>query len=75
MTEIAPRIVVDEQIRSGKPVIKGTRVPVDVVLGQLAAGLSADEVAEEYSIARDDVLAVLSYAAKTLGNEDVRATG
>jgi uncharacterized protein (DUF433 family) len=75
MTEIAPRIVVDEQIRSGRPVIKGTRVPVDVVLGQLAAGLSADEVAEKYSVARDDVLAVLSYAAKTLGNEDVRATG
>jgi uncharacterized protein (DUF433 family) len=75
MIEIAPRIVVDEQIRSGRPVIKGTRVPVDVILGQLAAGLSTDEVAEEYSVAREDVLAVLSYAAKTLGNEDIRATG
>jgi uncharacterized protein (DUF433 family) len=75
MIEIAPRIVVDDQIRSGKPVIKGTRVPVDVILGQLAAGLSADEVAAEYSVSRDDVLAVLSYAAKTLGNEDVRAAG
>jgi uncharacterized protein (DUF433 family) len=59
MTEIAPRIVVDEQIRSGRPVIKGTRVPVDVVLWQLAAGLSTEEVANEYSVARDDVLAVL----------------
>ena len=75
MTEISPRIVVDEGIHSGRPVIKGTRVPVDVLLGQLAAGLTADAVAEEYGITRDDVLAALAYAAKTLGNEEIRATG
>ena len=73
MTEIAPRIVIDEAVRSGRPVIKGTRVPVDVVLGQLAAGLTPERVAEEYDLERDDVLAVLAYAAVTLGNEEVRA--
>ena len=36
MKEIAPRIVVDEQVRFGKPVIEGTRVPVDLVVGKLA---------------------------------------
>jgi len=36
MTEIAPRIVVDEKVRFGKPVIAGTRVPVDLVVGKVA---------------------------------------
>jgi uncharacterized protein (DUF433 family) len=75
MTEIAPRIVVEEGVRSGRAVIKGTRVPVDVLLGQLAAGLTPEAVADEYGITREDVLAALAYAAKTLGNEDIRPTG
>ena len=74
-TELAPRIVVDPAVRLGRPVIRGTRVPVDVVVGQLAAGLSLDQVAEEYGITRDDVLAALSYAAKVLAAEQVRAVG
>ncbi len=37
--EIAHRIVVDEKIRFGKPVIEGTRVPVDLILGKLAGGI------------------------------------
>ncbi len=75
MTEIAPRIVVDESVHSGRPVIKGTRVPVDVILGQLAAGLTPEDVAAEYGVTREDVLAALGYAAKTLGNEDIRVAG
>ena len=74
MTEIAPRIVVDEAIRFGKPVIKGTRVPVDVVVGKVAAGMNVDEVAQEYGLTRDDVLAALSYAARAVAEEQIRAT-
>jgi len=37
MVEVAPRIVVDEKVRFGRPVIAGTRVPVDVVVGKLGA--------------------------------------
>jgi len=74
-TQIAPRIVVDPHVRFGRPVIQGTRVPVDVVVGQLAAGLSIDQVADEYGIAREDVLAALAYAAKMLASEQVRAVG
>jgi uncharacterized protein (DUF433 family) len=70
--EIAPGISVDPEVRFGRAVIKGTRIPVDVVLGQLAAGLTADEVAIEYGISRDDVMAALAYAAKTLAGEQVR---
>ena len=64
MTEIAPRIAVDENVRFGKPVIAGTRVPVDLVLGKLAGGLTIEQVMEEYGLAREDVLAAFAYAAR-----------
>ena len=73
MTEIAPRIVVDEKVRFGRPVIKGTRVPVDIVVGKLAGGLTTDEVCEEYGLQPEDVLAALSYAARQLSEEQIRA--
>jgi len=73
MTEIAPRIVVDEAVRFGRPVIKGTRVPVDLVLGKLAGGMTTDEVCDEYGLQREDVLAALSYAARQLSEEQIRA--
>lgn len=61
--EIAPRIVVDANIRFGKPVIQGTRVPVDLIVAKLAGGMTIEEVAEEYAIAIADVRAALLYAA------------
>lgn len=73
MTEIAPRIVVDEKVRFGRPVIQGTRVPVDLVVGKLAGGMSIEETCEEYELAREDVLAALAYAARTVADEQVRA--
>lgn len=62
MREIAPRIVVDERIASGKPVIRGTRVPVALVVGKLAGGMTAALVAQEYELDPQDPLAVLSFA-------------
>ncbi|HHT9120132.1 MAG TPA: DUF433 domain-containing protein [Candidatus Hypogeohydataceae bacterium YC41] len=46
--EIAPRISVDEKVCFGKPVIKGTRIPVDLILGKLAGGMSYEEIIKEY---------------------------
>lgn len=73
MKELAPRITVDENVHSGKPVVKGTRVPVEIVLGHLAAGMTAEQVAREYDLTREDVLACLSYAARLIAQEQVRA--
>ena len=73
MLRIAPRIVVDQKVRFGKPVIEGTRVPVDLVLGKLAGGMTMEVVAEEYDLTREDILAVLAYAARTVAAEEVRA--
>ncbi|MFH0871382.1 MAG: DUF433 domain-containing protein [bacterium] len=67
--EIAPRITVDEKIRFGKPVIKGTRVPVDLVLGKLAGGMTYEEVMAEYDLTREDILAAVGYGAKGMEKE------
>jgi uncharacterized protein (DUF433 family) len=72
LPEIAKRITVDPAIKGGKPVVTGTRVPVDVILGHLAAGDSVETVAAEYGITRDDVLAALAYAAELTSHEEVR---
>jgi uncharacterized protein (DUF433 family) len=71
--EIAPRIMVDEKVRFGKPVIKGTRVPVDLIIGKLAGGMTYEEVMAEYDLTKEDILAALDYAAKRLSGEEVRA--
>ncbi len=73
MTEIAPRISVDEKVRFGKPVIAGTRVPVDLVIAKLAGGMSIEAVMGEYELTREDVLAALSYAAQAVAGEEIRA--
>lgn len=75
MKQIAPRIVVDNRILGGKPVIKGTRVPVYVLVGHMAAGDSAADVAKEYRLTRADVLAALQYAARILSDEVVAVLG
>ena len=64
--EIAPRITVDSAVRFGKPVIAGTRVPVELVIAKLAGGMSAEEAADEYEISLQDVRAALGYAASFL---------
>jgi len=71
--EIAPRIVVDEKVRFGRPVIRGTRVPVDLILAKLAGGMIYEEVMNEYDLTKEDILAALNYAAKHLSDEEVRA--
>ena len=59
--ELAPRIVVDAKIRFGKPVIQGTRVPVDLLVGKVGGGMTPEEVAEEYAVAVEDVRAAIRY--------------
>jgi uncharacterized protein (DUF433 family) len=64
MQEIYPGITADPKVRFGKPVIKGTRVPVDILVGKVAGGMAIDEVAGEYGVKPEDVRAALGYAAR-----------
>ena len=66
------RIITDPRIMHGKPVIKGTRVPVDVVLGGLIGGMTYEEIEKEYGVKRDDIIAAIEYAAKFVIGEEVR---
>jgi uncharacterized protein (DUF433 family) len=72
VTEIAPHIVVDPQVRFGKPVIQGTRVPVHVLVAKVAGGMTPEQVANEYGVKVEDVRASLAYAAKILEQQQVR---
>jgi uncharacterized protein (DUF433 family) len=70
---IAKGITVDPNVCLGKPVVQGSRVPISVVLEQLALGGSVEEVAGEYGVREQDVLAVLRYAYEVIAAEDVKA--
>lgn len=72
VVELAPRVVVDPAVRFGKPVIQGTRVPVEVVIGKLAGGMTVEAVANAYGITEGDVRAALHYAASVLAAEEIR---
>ena len=67
------RIAIDPDVQRGKPVIKGTRVPVQVIIGALASGMSMDEVCQEYVITPADVRAALMYAEEVLTEETLHA--
>jgi len=58
------RITVDPEVCHGKACIKGTRVMVSVVLDNLAAGESAEEIMQGYHLQREDVQAAMAYAAE-----------
>jgi uncharacterized protein (DUF433 family) len=72
--QLAPRIVADPNVRFGKPVIEGTRVPVSLVVAKLGGGMTMDEVSSEYELSVEDIRAALNYAAGVLDTEAVRAS-
>jgi uncharacterized protein (DUF433 family) len=68
---LADRIVADGEILGGKPVIAGTRLSVEFILGQLGRGVPVDDVVREYGVAREDVLAAIRFPAGAIGREIV----
>ena len=56
------RIVIDPNIQHGKPVIRGTRVPVARITGGLAGGMTRAEIMRDYEVTDDDIDAALTYA-------------
>ncbi len=64
------RIVANPEILGGKPVVEGTRLTVDHILGLLAHGMSQSEIVESYpELSIDDVHVVVQYAADALRND------
>lgn len=71
MKELFPHIAVDPTVQFGKPIIAGTRVPVEVIVGHVAAGTPIEEVMQQYRLTREQVLAALKYASKIVAEETV----
>ncbi len=72
MTQVGKRIIIDPRIMGGKPVIKGTRIPVYFILELLSNGWAIDDILKEYPhLSREDVLAAIRYAARVLRDEVV----
>ena len=68
------RIVVDPQILTGKPVIRGTRIPVYVVLDLLSEGLTLRAIQHQYpDLTKDDLLACMKYASRLAHFEELVA--
>ena len=60
-----PLITINPDICHGKPCIRGLRYPVESVLEWLASGMTVDDILSDYEdLNREDILAVLSYAAR-----------
>jgi uncharacterized protein (DUF433 family) len=57
------RVVLDPAVLHGKPVIRGTRLPVTLVVGSLAGGMTFEEVQREYDLTADDIRAALKFVA------------
>jgi len=72
MKGIAPGIVTDPAIKGGKPLIAGTRVPVELILGKLAGGILYEDIIKEYEITKEQIFAALQYAVYILSEEEIR---
>ncbi len=72
--ELFPGITSDNEIWSGKAMIKGTRIPVSLVLGQLSIGATLEELHEEYGLTEEQVHAALGYAEKRIEDEVIYVT-
>lgn len=73
MTDWREQITIDANIQRGAPVLKGTRVLVQVVIGSLASGMTVAEVCDQYRLTPEQVQAALSYAAEVIEQEKVYA--
>ena len=68
------RIELDPKVCNGRPVIKGTRIPVSVILEQIAEGESVDSILKGYlELTKEDIREALLYARASLDNAEVKA--
>jgi uncharacterized protein (DUF433 family) len=66
------RITADPNIMLGKPIIKGTRITVDLILKKLSGGFTIEDLLKDYPhITREDVLAAIGYASEVVAHEEM----
>lgn len=73
---MSDRIIIDPAILTGKPVVRGTRLSVEFLIGLMAQGWDEAEILRNYpGLTHDDLLACLSYAEDVLRSEKVYPVG
>jgi uncharacterized protein (DUF433 family) len=70
--KLIERIEINPKVMVGKPVIRGTRIPVELIIRLLGQGISEDEILRQYPhLELLDIRAALTYAAGVLAHEDI----
>jgi uncharacterized protein (DUF433 family) len=68
---VTDRIEVNPKVMLGKPVVRGTRIPVELILRKLSEGETEDDLLDAYPrLSRQDIQAAIGYAADTLAHEE-----
>ena len=66
------KIISDPSIMLGKPIIKGTRITVELIIKKLSDGFSIDDILKGYPhLEREDVLAALAYSSDVISKEEI----
>ncbi|MBS3088552.1 DUF433 domain-containing protein [Candidatus Pacearchaeota archaeon] len=66
------RIVINQKVMAGKPIIRGTRIPVDLIVRLMAQGSTINEIIEDYpNLTKEDIKAALLYAALIAKGETI----
>ena len=73
MGEITPDITTDPAVKFGRPVVRGTRVPVDLIIRELGGGMAMPDLMRQYGLTESQVRAALRYAADLVGAEELAA--
>ncbi len=76
MLSLLARITIDPAVCHGKPCVRGLRYPVETLLELLSAGMTVDEILADYEdLDRDDLMATLAFAARSVRSRRLQPTG
>ena len=65
------KIIINEKIRHGKPIIEGTRITAEEVLQMLENGMTYQQIEKEYNLTKEQILAVIKYASSFVRGEEI----
>jgi uncharacterized protein (DUF433 family) len=70
--KILNRIELNPQIMLGKPVIKGTRITVEIILKKLSQNISVEDILNDYpKLTKEDIQVAIAYAASVVGTDEI----
>ncbi|MGR3219695.1 MAG: DUF433 domain-containing protein [Candidatus Anammoxibacter sp.] len=73
---LSERVELDPRVCNGRPVIKGTRIPVSIILEQIADGNTWNTILKGYpELKKEDIQAALYYASESIDHTEVKAIG